>query len=266
MLQEAIDFREECDALCALLDPLDDQDWTRKTQFKGWTIDDIVAHLHFGNYAADLSLKGGDAFTQFIRELTAAGARGSKHLEFTHAWLDGAKHRGLMDRWRQFYGELAARFGIADPRQRVRWFGPSMSARSSITARLMETWAHGQAIYDLLGETRSDTDRIKSIAVIGINTFGWTFTNRGLPVPAKRPYVRLTAPSGVVWEWHEPEPENVIEGSALEFCQVVTQVRNIDDTQLKVVGGTAVQWMSIAQCFAGPAENPPAPGSRFKQG
>jgi uncharacterized protein (TIGR03084 family) len=129
----------------------------------------------------------------------------------------------------------------------------------------METWAHGQAIYDLLGQERSVGDRIKNVAVIGINTFGWTFTNRGLPVPEKRPSVRLTAPSGATWEWNQPDEGNVIEGSAVEFCQVVTQTRNIADTSLKVMGESASAWMSIAQCFAGPPENPPPPGTRYRQ-
>jgi uncharacterized protein (TIGR03084 family) len=140
-----------------------------------------------------------------------------------------------------------------------------MSVRSSITARLMETWAHGQAVYDVLGQMRSDTDRLKNIAVLGINTFGWTFANRGIAVPAVIPTVRLTAPSRAIWEWGPPKADNLVEGSAVEFCQVVTQVRNIEDTALRVVGATAAHWMSIAQCFAGPPEDPPAPGSRFRR-
>jgi uncharacterized protein (TIGR03084 family) len=262
MLQEAIDFYEESDALYALLDGLNENEWKWKTQFKEWTINDVIAHLHFGNYAADLSLKGADAFTQFTRQLSAAGARGIKHKEFTHAWLEGISGLALANRWRPFYGELAQRFGVADPKRRVQWFGPSMSVRTSVTARLMETWAHGQAIYDLLGRERVNADRVKNIAVIGINTFGWTFANRGLQVPESRPYVRLTAPSGAVWEWGEADRDNAIEGGAVEFCQVVTQVRHVADTQLRVVGNIASAWMSIAQCFAGPPEEPPAPGRR----
>jgi len=252
MLQQAIDFREESDALFALLDAVSDQEWNQKTQFKGWTLNDVIAHLHFGNYAADLSLQDSAAFRSFRQNMTVASKQGIGHLGFTHAWI-------------KFYQEMADRFIVADPKQRVQWFGPDMSVLSSITARLMETWAHGQAVYDLLGKVRNDTDRIKNIAVIGMNTFGWTFTNRGLTVPADKPFVRLTAPSGAIWEWGQPEDNNIIEGSAVEFCQVVTQVRNITDTELRVVGATATQWMSIAQCFAGPPENPPTPGSRFRQ-
>jgi uncharacterized protein (TIGR03084 family) len=265
MIQQAIDFRDESDALFELLDALDDHRWADKTQFKEWTINDIVAHLHIGNYMADLSLKGGDEFTNFMRTFAAATNRGVRHLDSTHAWLDGVSNRELLYRWRDFYREMADRFAAAEPKKRVKWVGPDMSVLSSITARLMETWAHGQAIYDRLGQVRNDTDRIRNVAVIGINTFGWTFANRGLTVPADRPYIELTAPSGATWAWHQPEKKNLVEGSAVEFCQVVTQTRNIADTRLKVVGETARAWMAIAQCFAGPPENPPLPGTRFRQ-
>ena len=264
MLQQAVDFREESEALFALLDPLSDQEWDQKTQFKGWTINDVVAHVHLGNYMADLSLKDSAAFVAFIQNFTATRTKGG-HLAFTHAWLHGTKGRALLQQWRDFYLEMAERFAIVDPKMRVKWAGPDMSVRSSITARLMETWAHGQAVYDVLGHTRRETDRIKNIVVLGINTFGWTFANRGLMVPAEMPAIRLTAPSGAIWEWGQREADNLIEGSAVEFCQVVTQVRNIANTALRVVGVTATHWMSIAQCFAGPPEAPPAPGSRFRQ-
>ena len=264
MIQQAFDFRDESDALFALLEPMSDSDWARATQFKRWTLNDIVAHLHLGNYLADLSLKDSAAFTEFMRGL--ASKPGGRRLDSTHAWLDGLRNHALLDRWREFYREMADRFAVSEPRKRVKWVGPDMSVLSSITARLMETWAHGQAIYDLLGVERGATDRIRNVAVIGINTFGWTFTNRGLPVPEKPPYVRLAAPSGATWEWNGgPNPTSFVEGAAVEFCQVVTQTRNIADTELKVVGETANAWMSIAQCFAGPPENPPAPGTRFRQ-
>jgi uncharacterized protein (TIGR03084 family) len=265
MLQQAIDFREESDALLALLDTTRDLQWDQKTQFKSWTINDVIAHLHFGNYAADLSLQDSTVFKDFVKNMVATRKQGANLLAFTSTWVKGKKDRDLLSLWREFYQEMTDRFANADPKQRVLWFGPDMSVLSSITARLMETWAHAQAIYDVLGQVRHDTDRIKNIAVIGLNTFGWTFTNRGLPVPPDKPFVRLTAPSGAMWEWGQPEADNRIEGKAVEFCQVVTQVRNIADTGLKIVGATSTQWMSIAQCFAGPPENPPAPGSRFRQ-
>lgn len=266
MLQQALDFREENEAIFALLDTLEDQDWSRKTQFKDWMIGDVLAHLHMGNYAADLSLQDTEAFYSFMQGFADARKQGNGLLVATRTWLVGIHGRALLHRWHDFACEMADRFAVADPRKRVKWVGPDMSVRSSITARLMETWAHMQAVYDILGRVRQDSDRIKNVAVIGINTFSWTFTNRGLAVPAEPPYIRLTGPSGAIWEWNQQGQEDRIEGSALEFCQVVTQVRNVADTSLKVVGETAISWMSIAQCFAGGPENPPAPGRRFVQG
>ncbi len=50
----------------------------------------------------------------------------------------------------------------------------------------------------------------------------------------------------------------------MEFCQVVAQTRNVADTRLVVKGDTAQRWMQIAQCFAGPPNDPPAKGTRVK--
>jgi uncharacterized protein (TIGR03084 family) len=265
MLQEAIDFQAESDALHALLNRLNEEDWQRETQFKRWTINDVIAHVHFFNCAADMALRDSDAFASLMRNLSEAIKQGSTHLAFTHRWLGGVKARELMNKWQNFYQEMAGHFMVADPKKRVPWAGPTMSVRSSITARLMETWAHGQAVYDLLGQTRIDADRVRNIAVLGINTFSWTFANRRMAVPVYKPYVKLIAPSGAVWEWGQSDKGNFVEGSAVEFCQVVAQVRNIADTRLKVVGSSAAAWMSIAQCFAGSPEDPPMPGTRFRQ-
>ena len=90
-----------------------------------------------------------------------------------------------------------------------------------------------------------------------------TYATRGETPAGPMPYVRLTAPSGDIWEFGEPSTEEFVAGAATEFCQVVTQVRNIADTQLDVVGPIATDWMSKAQCFAGGPETPPAPGTRF---
>ena len=158
---------------------------------------------------------------------------------------------------------MAARFVEVDPKKRLKWAGPDMSARSSISARLMETWAHGQEVFDQSGVVRENTDTIRSIAVLGTNTFGWTYATRGETPPGPMPYVKLTAPSGAIWEFGDPSEGECIEGAAADFCQVVTQVRNIADTDLSVTGEVSRDWMSKAQCFAGAPETPPPPGTRF---
>ena len=264
MLEQADDFKDECDALDALIAQLSDADYERSTQFKDWTIDHIIQHLHFFNLMADLSLTDEIAFTRQYEVMRKMRDDGGTLTGATDHLLDGLKGTALRDTWRDYYAKMAESWRAVDPKQRVVWVGPTMSARSSITARLMETWAHGQAIYDLLGVKRQNTDRIKNIAIMGVNTFGWTFKNRGEEVPATMPYIRLEAPSGAIWDWGEQSKTECIEGSAEEFCQVVTQTRNIADTGLVVTGETANRWMAVAQCFAGPPRTPPPPGARFR--
>lgn len=261
MFQQPVDFKQESDALYSLLKDKTDAELATITQFKDWSIENVIGHLHAWNNAADMSLRDDDDFKNYINTALPAIQKGGMR-GFEDQWLDGLKGRRLLEAWHIFYLEMSDRFAKEDPKKRVQWAGPDMSVRSSITARLMETWAHGQEVYDTLGVVRQDEDRIKNIAVLGVNTFGWTFKTHSKPVPSDVPYINLTAPSGEVWEWNAPGDTNFVEGSATEFCQVVTQARNIGDTKLNVSGETATQWMAIAQCFAGPPSVPPATGSR----
>ena len=45
-----------------------------------------------------------------------------------------------------------------------------MGAKSFLTARLMETWAHGIDVADALGVTREPTDRLRHVAQLGFIT------------------------------------------------------------------------------------------------
>ncbi len=261
-MQQAIDFKADCDALYTLLDPLEEAEFTIETGFKGWTFDMILRHLYVWNGAAALSLSGNEeAFKGFFSKVARSLQNGSLP-DFESSYLGGLSGRKLLDNWHNDYPKIAEAFADVDPKMRVPWAGPSMSARSSITARQMETWAHAQAIYDALGVVRINNDGIKNIAILGVNTFGWTFKNRREDIPDNMPYLVLDAPSGGRWTFGEESNEERIEGLAEEFCQVVTQVRNIGDTKLNVRGCVATRWMSIAQCFAGRAVDPPAPGAR----
>ncbi|MCP5083806.1 MAG: TIGR03084 family protein [Alphaproteobacteria bacterium] len=264
-MQQAEDFRQEAFALAAILEPLSAAQFASKTQFKNWTIEDVLGHLHIFNQAANLSLQSGGAFVEFYEPIRAALAGGRSMLETQYDWLNGLGGRALFDAWLDLSEQTADNFSNTDPKARLKWAGPDMSARSFITARQMETWAHGHEIYDVMGLQREDTDRVKNIDHMGVIAYGWTFINRKLDVPEPAPYVRLVAPSGAVWEWNEPQDGNRVGGSATEFAQVVTQVRNVADTALSTQGENAGRWLAFAQCFAGKPEDPPSPGTRFLQ-
>lgn len=260
-LIQAADFKAESDALHALLADKEEAAYDQTTLFNDWTVNDVLGHLHMWNHAADLSARDTEAFTDFFRRFVEAGGQ---HFPFTHEWSGNLKGRALLDAWHVFYTDMAARWRDMDPERRVKWAGPDMTLQMSIIARHMETWAHGQEVFDLFGVDRRDEDRIRNIAEIGVRTFGWTFANRGLERPGVKPHVKLTAPSGAIWTWNDESDSDFIEGPASDFCQVVTQTRNVADVDLSVKGDAAARWMNIAQCFAGPPKDPPAPGLRRK--
>jgi uncharacterized protein (TIGR03084 family) len=262
MLQESLDLRAEADELHTFLQTLEEGDWERPTGFMQWTPWDVVAHLHFFDRVSLLALNSGDAFAAKRDELIENIVGGLTTAEIARREFGDLSPAELLGRWRETCHEMADALGASDPKRRLPWFGPDMGVRMFTTARYMETWAHGQEVYDLLRVRRTHTDRIKNVAVIGMKTFGWTFANRGLEVPTAKPYARLVAPSGEIWEWNEPNESESIRGDAVDFCHVVSQGRNIADTALEVVGEISTRWMSIAQCFAGGPADPPKPGER----
>jgi uncharacterized protein (TIGR03084 family) len=265
-LAQIADLTAEADEFDMLLAGLESGYWTRPTQFKAWTPEDIVHHLHAGDLLALASATGPETFARMYGEAQALRAQGKtrREVELLRIASDDTGD-ALRRRWRRTLTRLCDTLAGKPAEARLKWAGPDMGVRMFATARQMEIWSHGQAIYDLQGLDRpAPTARLRNIAEIGVRTFGWTFTVHKLSVPPIVPHVRLSAPSGETWEWNAANATDRIEGEALAFCQVVTQTRNIADTTLRVTGETARHWMSIAQCFAGPPEAPPAKGTRFR--
>ncbi len=262
-MKQIEDFRTEVAELAATLARLDERDWDTVTQFKAYTINDLVRHLHQGDRMALTSVESPAAFDALQKERLTRRAGGLSMRDEARHQFGHLAGTGLLEVWKGAATRLADRLAALPPDARLKWSGPDMGVRMFITARQMEVWAHGHDVYDVLGLERKPTDRLENIAVIGVRTFGWTFVNRGLQPPAAPPHVRLDAPSGAVWQWHEGSTAGRVSGSALEFCQAVAQVRNVADTRLEVTGEAAQRWMSIAQCFAGPPNDPPPPGTRF---
>lgn len=262
-MRQAEDFRAECQSLYDVLQSWPEEMWEAPTAFKGWSAIDILGHLHMADKAAMAALDGAEAFSAAMGGFLDAVAAGEPATAYTRRWHGLSSGPQLCAVWWRFANALADAFCPVDPRRRIPWGrGPDMSARSCMGARQMEVWAHGQALFDLMGVVRKDTDRLRNIAMLGVATLGWSFAVRGLAVPQTKPYIRLIAPSGAVWEWHDPASADRIEGTASAFCQIVTQTRHLADTGMVATGDVAQKWLAIAQCFAGPPQNPPAPGSR----
>jgi uncharacterized protein (TIGR03084 family) len=243
------DLRAESEVLVTILAGLDDADWTRPTPAAGWTVTDQVSHLAYFDETTLLSLTDEQRFRLEADALTAAGDDFPDKVAADHRHLGGAD---LLAWFRRSRAELLDAYAHVDPRRRLPWYGPDMGPASSVTARLMETWAHGQDIADAVGAERPATDRLRHIAHLAVRTLGFSFVLNGRTVPSAPVRVELVPPSGGdVWAWGASDAPDRVTGTALDFCLVVTQRRHLSDTALQVTGATAQEWISIAQTFAG---------------
>lgn len=249
------DLAAEQDALDAVLRQLRQEDWEVPTHAPGWAVRDQVAHLAFFDDAARLAIDDPDAFAALRKQALAEGAA----LEASYLARGRASAAADVYRWwRESSRALVATARRLSGRERLPWFGPSMSAASFVTARLMETWSHGLDVVDVVPFRRPDTDRLRHIVELGIRTRPFSYQVRGL-APSDVPVrIELRAPSGALWVFGPEDAPNRIVGTATDFCRVVTQRRHLLDTNLSVEGEAALEWMSIAQAFAGP----PGPGRR----
>ena len=250
------DLDDEYGELRAAIADLSDLDprWDLATPAAGWAVRDQISHLAYFDDAGRMAMVDPDAFAGLVEEFLAiTGDPMEVHLAMGRAmgghellgWWDGA-HRGMVET-----------FASADPSARVPWFGPPMGTLSFVSARLMETWAHGQDVCDALGVERTPTARLRHIAHIGVRARPFSYVVRGMDVPPGRIDVAVTAPDGGEWRWEigdaaDGGPVATVTGTALDFCLVVTQRRNVADTGLVVEGDLAEEWISIAQAFAGP--------------
>jgi uncharacterized protein (TIGR03084 family) len=251
----AADLVAEQAALDAVVADLSDEQWRLPTPSPGWTVADQIGHLTYFDGTAALAVTDPEAFTASIAEIVAAPDGGA---ELTlHRHLAPAE---LLAAWRDGRERLAAVAATLEDGDRIPWYGPSMGAKSFLTARLMECWAHGQDVVDAVGAHREPTDRLRHIARLGVLTRGWSYLNRGQEPPEAPVRVELTSPSGEAWAYGPEDAAERITGPAEDFCLVVTQRRHVDDTSLTVTGDAARDWMEKAQAFAGGATDGPAPG------
>jgi uncharacterized protein (TIGR03084 family) len=246
------DLEAEHEALDALVAGLETSRWDTPTPADGWTVRDQIAHLAAYDVAARLAVSDAAAWAHEV-------ARSRDERE--RRQLDAARRRSpleLLAWWRESRRAMLDVLRPLDRRARIPWYGPPMSALTFTTARLEETWGHGQDVADALGVRRPDTDRLRHIAHLGVLTRAYSFTNQGRPAPSEDVRVELTSPGGATWVWGGEAADNRVTGSARGFCLVVTRRRHVADTDLLAEGPVAREWLEIAQAFAGP----PGPGRR----
>ncbi|WP_308344588.1 TIGR03084 family metal-binding protein [Streptomyces sp. ISL-94] len=254
-----VDLREEGRELDCLVAGLSGPDWARPTPAPRWSIAHQIAHLHWTDRAAHLSLTDAAGFGRMVEEA----------LKAPDSFVDEGAEEGaklppveLLARWRAGRAALDAALAAASPDARFPWYGPPMKAASMASARLMETWAHGQDVADALGVRRTPTARLRHVARIGVRARDYAYAVRGLPAPEGEFRVELTAPDGSEsWQYGPAQAPQRVTGPALDFCLLVTQRAHRADLALTATGPDADRWLDIAQAFAGPAGPGREPGA-----
>jgi uncharacterized protein (TIGR03084 family) len=247
----------EQESLDVVVASIDDDQWRLATPSPGWTVADQISHLTFFDRSAVTAITDGD---QFQEELSALieGVASDGLDNFTLRSYRALTSSELLERWRHNRQLLDEAAQTLTDNSRLPWYGPSMSAKSFLSARLMETWAHGTDIVDALNAARLATDRLRHIAKLGYLTRAWSYGVRGDDVPTGEIRVELIGPSGDAWSWGPDDAEDLVSGSAEEFCLVVTQRRHVDDTSL-TYGELGRDWLLRAQAFAGGPSKGPQP-------
>jgi uncharacterized protein (TIGR03084 family) len=252
------DLVAEHESLDALVRELPAEAWEVPTPAVGWAVRDQVSHLWFFDERAVMAATDPDAFMADAKELMAA----TDDPSVAHG--RSVPPAQLLQDWRQGRSRMMEVLQGLDPDARIVWYGPAMGARSFATARLMETWAHGQDVADAVGVHRLPTARLRHVAHIGVRARPFSYATRNQPVPEGELYVSLDPPGGgEPWTWGNPAATDRVTGPALDFCLVVTQRRHPDDTAVEAEGPLAEDWMRIAQAFAGPPGAGREPG-QFK--
>ena len=243
------DLAAESADLDARVADLDDAAWRTPTPAAGWDVHDTISHLAATDADALLAVQGPEAFAPVLERVAHVGPA---HVDQVVAQGRGVAPAELLARWRSGREALQEAVRGLDPTTRITWFGPAMGPASFVTARIMETWAHGQDVVDALGQERAPTARLRSVAEIGVRARPFAYAAHGLEPPDAPVRVELTGPDGERWQWGPDDAADRICGPALDFCLLVTQRRAREELALEVTGPVAVQWAGIAQAFAGP--------------
>src|SRR5882724_11652500 len=139
------DLGAESASLFEVLAPLSEQEWRTPTPAENWTIADTVSHLAFFDEVAVMACVDPEQFAAQAKQHMKHGMDFPDRVVQEHRHLTGAQ---LMPWFERERARMIEEFGKLDLSARVPWYDPSMSVASMFTARLMETWAHGQDIVD----------------------------------------------------------------------------------------------------------------------
>lgn len=239
------DLVAEQEAIVAVLRPCDRDDWLRPTPAWHWDVRDTVAHLAHTDEMAVATMAGTDGAINEVADRSASGA----DVTFVGV-LRGRRRTGaeVLAWWEAAAGAQRAALLALSPADRVPW-GLGMQARSFVTARLMETWAHGLDVHAALGVEPVDTDRLAHVAWIATRALPYAFSVAGLDLPTRALRVDLELPSGARWTSGPEDAPDRISGPASQYCRRFVQRLDRSATHLTAEGDGAHLALEVARAY-----------------
>ncbi|MEN8042108.1 MAG: maleylpyruvate isomerase family mycothiol-dependent enzyme, partial [Actinomycetota bacterium] len=258
------DLVAEQQHLDQFLQTLHTRQWATPTPAEGWTIQDTVSHLAYvEGFAAEILAEGKSRVdAENITDLDDWTAKGV-------AQGRGRRHQEIIEWWRFGRADVVDALSRMLPTDRVPWLHGDMSARSFATIRLMETWAHGLDIKaavldrntpleappeDLAEDEEwidplADTTRLRHIASLGQRALPFSFEQAGEEFPESGIRVEVMGPLYAAWRFGPEDTDQVIKGMAGDWCRLIVQRQDADDTGLKAVGEYAEKALHIARAY-----------------
>jgi uncharacterized protein (TIGR03084 family) len=240
------DLEAEQAVVAGYVRDLDADGWLAPTPSWQWDVRDTVAHLaHTDEVAIDTMTGGPNALT------AVAGALASSEDVTYLGVLRGRRRSGpdVLRWWEEQSAREREHLRALEPSTRVPW-GIGMSASAFVTARMMETWAHGLDVAAAVGAEVRDTDRLASVAWLATRALPYAYSVAGRPAPETPIRVDLTLPSGAPWSTGPEAAANRITGPASEYCRVFVQrLPRVKATGLHAEGDAAVDALEVARAY-----------------
>lgn len=239
------DLEAEQLELQAVVAAINSDTWLAPTPAWSWDVRDTIAHLADTDEMAIDTAQGGPYAINDLAALAASGPDVTYHGVLRGRRLAG---RDVAAWWERTSQVECTMLRELPPDARVPW-GIGMRTPSFVTARLMETWAHGLDVRTAVGVAAVDTDRLAHVAWLATRALPYAYSVAGRPPPDAPLRVELSLPSGAPWAFGPEAAADRITGSAGDYCRVFVHRRRAADTNLVIEGDAARAAIAVARAF-----------------
>lgn len=244
------DLRDEQAALDSLVASASDEKWLTPTPAVGWDVRDSISHLAAIDDFA-LECVEGRHEAAFARAATASSPEA-----FNDELIEPGRSKTpaeMLEWWRTSRERLSGALLAKDPSDRIVWGAGPMAARSFVTARIMECWAHGLDCFAALDVTPVDTGRLAHVCHIAYRALPYAFfyAGREMPAPLEDLQIVVEPPdAGEPWVYGPDTATQRITGAASEWARVAVQrMSAAEAATLEATGPLAEQALEVARAY-----------------